>query len=1278
MLVHTTKSQIAGGRLVALGFTFALLSLTAACGQDQTLEGPPSADEDSAGDSGQVDTGNVGDDTSTGPKDAGATDPDTGSTTPDAGTAAPDTGSAQPDTGTTTPDAGTTTPDTGTSTPDAGTVTPDAGATAPDTGTATPDVGSGDPDTGSVTPDAGGTADTGSSTPDAGTTPDAGQTADSGSTEADSGSTSGDTATGTPDAGGAVDAGPKPMCKVNLDCLKLVKISQCNTAVCLAGQCKIMPLKDGATCSDGDACTGKDTCKAGSCTSGAKLDCDDGNPCTVNGCDKKVGCQAGKAKDGTKCGAKNKCFTGGICKAGKCDGGKHTTCDDSNKCTKDKCDAATGNCVFLASTDKCDDGDGCTIGDACKNGKCQATAKKGCDDKNHCTVDSCDKDTGKCVNKPATAKCDDGNKCTTGDVCKAGKCAPGKPQLCDDGKACTKDSCDPKQGCLATNADGAPCSDDNKCLKGKCAAGTCKLGSGKGCDDNNPCTVDTCAAGGASGSDANGGCKYAAVKDGTKCGDGTKCLDASTCKAGKCAPGAKVDCDDGNPCTKDACDPKLGCSWSAAAGACDDGNKCTAGDACANGSCKAGKKVDPEKACGDGNKCTKASCDAKKGCTNTAFDGACSDANPCTTGETCVKGVCGGGTNDKCDDGKVCTLDVCNAKTGACAWAGKDGKCDDANPCTGDGVCKAGKCGGAAPKDCDDKNICTKDSCDPKSGKCRHTSATGDKPTPCDDNSKCTANTTCQKDGKCAGGKVTVCDDGNTCTKDMCNPTTGKCGFSANNGATCDVGKCTTGDFCKNGACKPGTGKACDDGQTCTNDSCDPKTGTCTFAAGKDGTKCEDGKKCTTGDACKAGQCVPAKDDCTTAKVNVECGKTAGWTFNNSQSNVKWGIDETPKVAAIKDWGCTVNANNGKDYCHSWGNGCRTVNTTMWTPWMSAEKIKGKVRISFDYYMDIDSATDRVTIYLYRENGTTFGQYLGFHQVPKSKLKVPVKDYGFISDKAAGGKIRLRVIFYANTLGNKGAGFFMDNFRLSKLQETPEICTDGKDNDGDGAIDCKDTECKDAKECQEICTDGKDNDADDKVDCDDSDCKGGPACTKPIWSQNFTCGAWPKGWTKANTQYSVKWNVDQTPVVPELKDYGCTLNLNDGTDYCHPWTSTYCRTTNAVFVQSPPIDTTNIPVNAALLMDIYTDLDASDYPYYWIRKTGGGFGTNLHYGTMKPFMCGSTTCALGKKLYKDVTVPLTKVKGQKWTLQLRLYGSSLGNKGKGLFVDNIRVVPVNK
>jgi len=69
-----------------------------------------------------------------------------------------------------------------------------------------------------------------------------------------------------------------------------------------------------------------------------------------------------------------------------------------------------------------------------------------CDDGNNLPGDCC---SGFCQLESSLSPCEDGNLCTSGDTCDAlGLCVPGGPANCDDGSACTDDTCDPGIGCL--------------------------------------------------------------------------------------------------------------------------------------------------------------------------------------------------------------------------------------------------------------------------------------------------------------------------------------------------------------------------------------------------------------------------------------------------------------------------------------------------------------------------------------------------------------------------------------------------------------------------------------------------------------------------------------------------------------------------------------------------------------------------------------------------------------------------------------------------------------
>ncbi len=97
----------------------------------------------------------------------------------------------------------------------------------------------------------------------------------------------------------------------------------------------------------------------------------------------------------------------------------------------------------------------------------------------------------------------------------------------------------------------------------------------------------------------------------------------------------------------------------------------------------------------------------------------CDDGNVCTTGETCLGGVCQGGSAAACDDGNGCTDDACDPVLG-CVHAYNTAPCEDGDLCTGPDICAFGVCVPGGAIDCNDHNGCTNDSCDPMVG-CVHT-----------------------------------------------------------------------------------------------------------------------------------------------------------------------------------------------------------------------------------------------------------------------------------------------------------------------------------------------------------------------------------------------------------------------------------------------------------------------------------------------------------------------------------------------------------------------------
>lgn len=345
------------------------------------------------------------------------------------------------------------------------------------------------------------------------------------------------------------------------------------------------------------------------------------------------------------------------------------------------------------------------------------------------------------------------------------------------------------------------------------------------CDDGNPCTQDACTLA--------SGCTHTTA-DGMTCSDGMPCTEKDICKGGTCAGTPKV-CES-TPCQDGVCDATsgtCGLKGKADGSACDDGSACTSGDACAKQICK-GAPVP----CDDGIACTTDGCDVDLGCVYTPSIVACNDANACTEFDQCKDKACVGIPNAKlCDDNNPCTTDTCGAK-GCVHTALAAGSCEDGNPCTTGDACVAGTCV-AGKNSCQ----CTQD------GDCQ------DDGNPC--NGKVFCDTSAQPFAcKIKPGSVVTCvASADPCKVVACAKASGLCetGNAANGTACSDGSVCTDKDTCQGGSCVGGAAITCDDGNSCTLDTCDATKG-CVFQPST--AACDDGNACTSGDVCDSGKCV--------------------------------------------------------------------------------------------------------------------------------------------------------------------------------------------------------------------------------------------------------------------------------------------------------------------------------------------------------------------------------------------------------------------------------------
>ncbi len=200
-----------------------------------------------------------------------------------------------------------------------------------------------------------------------------------------------------------------------------------------------IPCASDADCTDATVCNGAETCRAGACTSGTPLDCDDHDASTTDSCDPTDGCR-----------------------------NPPIDCDDRNVCTTDTRDPIAG-CVHtpVVNGTACGDSDACNGAETCRNGACGFNAPASCDDTDACTTDACSTLSGGCIHSRIAGciSCTTVADCPTPGACATASCAAGV--------------------CVEAPVDECPRT---------CSPEVCGDGSDNDCDDLTDCADSDCAA----------------------------------------------------------------------------------------------------------------------------------------------------------------------------------------------------------------------------------------------------------------------------------------------------------------------------------------------------------------------------------------------------------------------------------------------------------------------------------------------------------------------------------------------------------------------------------------------------------------------------------------------------------------------------------------------------------------------------------------------------------------------------------------------------------------
>ena len=585
--------------------------------------------------------------------------------------------------------------------------------------------------------------------------------------------------------------------------------------------------------------------------------------------------EAGCAKPGFYCDPDQKictakldlgqeCAVAAACNSGVCAQGVccSSACDQACQA----CDLAgsEGTCSPVAPGEACDDGEYCTTEDVCENGKCVGGESPDCSDLDTpCGNGVCDEEADQCrVDVPAD-KCALEGKCYDDmephpDVA----CLLCQPTRSQDSWSTTEASCYIADTCYESGGS----------LPGECLichpespfeAST--AADGMPCDDDgDTCTSDVCQ---------EGVCVHTALEAGP-CDDQDPCTKNDQCSAGQCG-GESYSCDDQLECTEELCQGDGSCANNLADDACLIENQCFGADAPA--------LIEPA--------CQFCSPAESQDSWTARPDGLnCDDNDLCTEADQCALGVCGGNPV-QCGDSLACTADSCVAETGQCAnvlqagWCLIDETCVAAasHPEGPDSQCRI---------------------CDPQADTMQWTAL--NEGLNCDDQSECSAESICQS-GTCTPVGP-LCDDGNECTEDLCSAE-GECTHeNLGNGTACeeDLVACTD-DVCLEGSCvhPVSAGSCLIDGICRTNEEgnpdnlcqdCDAAANSADWSPANEDMPCDDGLYCKVDETCKEGVCTGVSRDC-----------------GGDQCNDEWCLEDQEK--------CVVQAEPDGGDCSD-GNAC--------------------------------------------------------------------------------------------------------------------------------------------------------------------------------------------------------------------------------------------------------------------------------------------------------------------------------------------------------------------
>ncbi len=189
----------------------------------------------------------------------------------------------------------------------------------------------------------------------------------------------------------------------------------------------------------------------------------------------------------------------------------------------------------------CNDGAFCNGSERCVSGMCVPAATVPCNDGVACTVDSCNEATDACTYSPQHTACNDGLYCNGTEQCSLLGCTAGTPIVCNDGISCTVDSCNEATDSCAYSPQNTLCSNGLYCdgvetcsASLGCVAGTAPCTGGTCQESTDTCSsAPSCTDGVKNGTETDKDCGGSC----SGCALGKTCAVNADCAQGTCQAG---------------------------------------------------------------------------------------------------------------------------------------------------------------------------------------------------------------------------------------------------------------------------------------------------------------------------------------------------------------------------------------------------------------------------------------------------------------------------------------------------------------------------------------------------------------------------------------------------------------------------------------------------------------------------------------------------------------------------------------------------------------------